>query len=341
MIEWMLGHAWSFGWRAAVTLVACWTIYNLSGGLVHLEQVIIIAPVVIIVTRFEVPMTAVAQVIPFPERPKPFLKWAGGKRQLLPELRARMPKEFRRYFEPFVGGGALFFDLRASGWKGVATIGDSNELLARTYVAVRDDVDMVMSMLGELKYCKSEYLYQRARQPGTGKSNRWEDTDVAVWVIYMNRTCFNGLWRVNKKGEFNVPFGRMTNPTICDVPGLRAASKALGKTHIMIGDYARTARAAEAGDFVYFDPPYVPVGGEADFTAYTRDGFTLDDQHKLMQFALSLKQRGVHVMLSNADVPKVREIYAGKRWKIERVEAKRNINSKAGKRGPVGEVIII
>lgn len=282
-----------------------------------------------------------ANVIPLvtPPRPKPFLKWVGGKRQLLPELMARVPAKFKHYYEPFIGGAALFFELRARGWKGHATIGDANELLARTYIGVRNDVESVIDALSGMGYNKNAYLARRANMPGDNEI----DEDVAAWFIYMNRCCFNGLWRVNKSGRFNVPFGKYTNPTICDAEGLRVASKALRKTRFFIGGFEKTVRSAEAGDFVYFDPPYVPASASADFTGYTADGFTHEDQARLRDLALSLKTRGVHVMMSNSDTPAVHKLYDSKYthgFKVERVSAKRNINSRADKRGAVGEVII-
>jgi DNA adenine methylase len=270
--------------------------------------------------------------------PQPFLKWAGGKRQLVPTLCDAItriaPNGFQHYYEPFVGGGALFFALRATGWRGHATLGDSNERLVRTYLGVRGDVEEVIKGLKACRYNKKEYLQERSR--------RWdvllEDAEVAIRFIYLNRTCFNGLYRVNAKGEFNVPFGKYTNPTICDEPILRAASAALKCAAFKIGDFEKTVKSAERGDLVYFDPPYVPVNETSNFTGYTRDGFTLADQERLRDCALKLKRRGVHVILSNVDMPIVRKIYRG--FSIKHVEARRNINSKGGSRGPVGEVII-
>ena len=272
--------------------------------------------------------------------PQPFLKWAGGKRQLVPLLHDAItriaPAGFQHYYEPFVGGGALFFALRAAGWRDHATLGDSNERLVRTYLAVRGDVEQVIRTLRKGRYEEKFFLRERARFIDTAV----DDSEVAAWFIYLNRTCFNGLYRVNKSGQFNVPFGKYTNPTLCDEPGLRAASEALKGVDFRIGDFEKCVRSAEKGDLVYFDPPYVPVGGTADFTSYTRDGFTMEDQRRLMERALSLKQRGVHVILSNADLPVVRKLYSGHRFKIQAVTARRNINSKGDARGAVGEVII-
>jgi DNA adenine methylase len=264
----------------------------------------------------------------------PFLKWAGGKRQLLSELRKSLPATFGHYYEPFVGGGAFFFDLRGGGFGGTATLGDANERLVRTYMGVRDDVSQVIHLLQGFKYDKRMYLRERARRIDTA-----DDAEVAAWLIYLNRTGFNGLYRVNKKGEFNVPFGRYTNPTICDATGLQAVSRVLHKTKIVDWDFEKTVKNAEAKDLVYFDPPYVPVSDSANFTSYTKDGFGPMDQVRLRDCAWRLKKLGVHVILSSPDVPVIRKLYK-RDFKVRRVEARRNINSKATSRGAVGEVII-
>ena len=244
-----------------------------------------------------------------------------------------------RYYEPFVGGGALFFELRNRGWRGSATLGDANELLIRTYRGVRNDVEGVIEYLKNSKYSKKEYLEERAR---SGLMyNKPDDDEVAAWFIYINKCCFNGLWRVNKKGECNVPFGTYKpGKVICNPDELRAASRALQRTKLMTTDFEKTVRNVEAGDLVYFDPPYLPVSATANFTSYTRDGFTWQDQVRLRDCALRLKKLGAHIILSNADVPAVHELYGGRAFRITRVEARRAINSRGSARGPVGEVII-
>lgn len=268
---------------------------------------------------------------------KPFLKWAGGKRQLLPDLIDRMPlardgfKNTSMYFEPFVGGGALFF---VRGFHYRSVLGDTNSRLIRTYVAIRDHVEDVIEGLQKKRYSRNEYYATRAQNPDVTLG----DVFVAEWMIYLNRAGFNGLYRVNKKGEFNVPFGRYTNPKICDAENLRACSKALQGVDLRTGDFETTCAAAKRGDFIYFDPPYAPVSETANFTSYTVDGFTHYDQVRLRNFAHGLKARGVHVMLSNSVA--ARPLYEGRGFKIDVVEARRNINSKASKRGVVGELII-
>jgi len=272
----------------------------------------------------------------------PFFKAAGGKRQLLSELRKHIPAKFGRYFEPFVGGGALYFDLVSSGRIRSACpwLNDANPDLLSAYLSLRDHVEPLIGFLKQLSAAyvagdREAYFYKvRATQMTSTLSK-------AVRFLFLNKTCFNGLWRVNQKtGENNVPHGKYKNPTICDEVALRAASWALQGAAITNLDFEAAVLGHErAGDLVYFDPPYVPVSETADFTSYTKDGFTLRDQERLRDLALTLKKRGVHVILSNADVPMVRTMY-GHGFDLHAVSARRNINSKSAKRGPVGELII-
>lgn len=274
---------------------------------------------------------------------QPFLKFCGGKRQLLPEIRKYVPEKFGRYFEPFVGGGAVFFDLVAAGRMARhvvappgAVLGDANQELMATYGAVRSGVEKVCARLRRHADRHSETYYYGVRaRPYDAKGSV---ACVGARMIYLNRTSFNGLYRVNKRGEFNVPFGRYKNPTICDKENLLACSRALRMAKLESGDFEVIVALAERGDFAYFDSPYCPVSTTSNFTSYTRDGFTLDDQRRLAECARALKARGVHVLLSNADVPIVRKLYKG--FELHRVSARRNINSKGGKRGAVGELLI-
>jgi DNA adenine methylase len=270
----------------------------------------------------------------------PFLKWVGGKRQLMSDLLENIPRDWKHYYEPFVGGGALFFALANADYlQGGATLGDSNDVLVRTYLAVKNDVEQVIESLQGCVYSKEEYYQTRALDP-----NRMDDDcDVAAWMIYLNKTCFNGLWRVNQSGRFNVPMGRYDNPTICDSEGLRAASLALREAKAMMrtADFERTLRSAEEGDFVYFDPPYVAASATSNFTGYSKGGFGPAEQARLRDVAEKLKARGVQVLLSNSDTPEVRELYGkGRSFRVERVDARRSVNSKASKRGNVGELLI-
>jgi len=268
-------------------------------------------------------------------KPAVFLKWAGGKRQLLPELFKHVPDKFGRYYEPFLGGGALFFAMRAKGWNDVATLSDENCRLISAYAGVKNDVNAVIRELRPMKYEREFFERTRAAAPDP---KDW--TSSAVWLIYLNRTCFNGLYRVNRAGKFNVPFGKYTNPTICDEWGLRAASRALERTKLMEASFDFAVRDAKREDFCYFDPPYWPVNETSNFTSYTSDGFDGEDHEHLAEVALRLKKKGVHVILSNADVPAVRKLYGGGKFQIHSVEARRSVNSKGSKRGKVGELII-
>jgi DNA adenine methylase len=273
---------------------------------------------------------------------RPFVRFVGGKTQLLPELRKHVPADFGSYFEPFVGGGAMFWDLAASGrlvGEGRVELGDMNEALVVAYSWIRDDVDAVIASLTGLA------IEHAGDAAGTFKREvaatvGWCSCALcAARFIYLLKTDFNGLWRTNQSGRFNVPIGKFTKPpTICDEPLLRACSAVLQGVCVMRQDFVVTMADAKAGDLVYCDCPYWPVNETSNFTGYTKGGFTRDDQVRLRDMAWLLKQRGVHVLLSNADVTAVRELY--KDFEIHAVQARRNVNSKASARGAVGEVII-
>ncbi len=266
-----------------------------------------------------------------PGRCRPFLKWAGGKRQLLPELERHVPSPPPgRYFEPFAGGAALFFHVQAKR----AVLSDVNERLIRTYKGVRDRVDEVIRILRGYRHDK-EFFYALRAQDVDSRS----DAEVAAWFIYLNRTGFNGLYRVNRANRFNVPFGRYKNPTICDEPGLRACSAALAGAELVVTDFEAATASVGRGDFVYFDPPYVPLSVTSSFTSYTSEGFGLKDQVRLRDVALTLKQRGARVLLSNSSAPLVRDLYADG-FVAREAFATRFVNSKATGRGAVVELII-
>jgi DNA adenine methylase len=267
-------------------------------------------------------------------RPRPFLKWAGGKGQLLPELLARLPQRFRGYHEPFVGGGAFFFELRALGrLEGAVHLTDRNPPLIDTYATVRADVEAVIRRLRRHRNDEAEFYRVRAQDP-----RRLSPAARAARVIYLNRTCYNGLYRENRSGGFNVPFGRYANPALCDAENLRTVAAALRGVTLACTRYDAVVNRAEPGDLVYFDPPYQPVSATSSFTAYHRDGFGPDDQERLRDLFATLVERGVHVMLSNSDTPLVRSLYSD--FAIDRVYASRAINSRADRRGKVAEVIV-
>jgi len=275
------------------------------------------------------------------EKPKPFVKWVGGKRQLLKQFRLMNlypPEKFDstkgRYFEPFVGGGAVFFDLLPE----KAFLSDLNLELVTTYNVIKDDVEKLIKLLKKHDHNKEYFLNVRAK-----KVEKLSPLQVASRFIYLNRACFNGMYRVNSKGEFNVPFGDNKKPLICDEVNLRKISKALKNVEIKHQDYKQVLKKARKGDFIYFDPPYHPVSKTSTFTSYTANGFSEKDQIELRDVFLELSNRGCFVMLSNSNAPLIIEIYSEIKKdgiRISKVEAGRAINSKGSGRGKVIEVLV-
>jgi DNA adenine methylase len=267
--------------------------------------------------------------------PRPFLKWVGGKTQLLGQLAAWVPERFDRYLEPFLGGGAMFF----SHQPGAAVLADVNDELIDCYTAVRDHLDEVMHHLETHRYEKDYYYDVRG----------WERSSLplverAARTIFLNKTGFNGLYRVNSKGLFNVPFGRYSNPRICDRDNLPECSRALQEVELRHADFEAVINDANDGDFVYLDPPYVPLNATANFTAYTAGGFGPDEQRRLASALVRAHRRGAQFLLSNADSPVTRELYAELLDEpgidLDIVMARRNINSNAKRRGRVTEVVL-
>lgn len=264
----------------------------------------------------------------------PFVKWVGGKGRILDQLAPLLPRDVgeRRHMEPFVGGGALFFGRDTRN----AVLSDVNHALINAYETVRDDVEALIARLGSLASNTSEvayYAHRDAFNAGTGSS-----VERAALFIFLNKTCFNGLYRVNRRGEFNVPAGRYKHPRVLDADALRAASAALEGVQLCHGDFAEFCATARPGDFVYFDPPYVPLSATSSFTSYAQDGFSHEDQERLRDVFRALDRRGCKLMLSNSDAPAVHALYEG--FRIDRVRAPRAINRDASKRGPVSEVVV-
>ena len=264
---------------------------------------------------------------------KPFVKWAGGKRQLLPELLNRLPQVFNTYHEPFIGGGALFFELQPK----EAFLADISTELINTYRVVKEFPEELLEILSEFKNEKEFYYFVRDmdRNP---EYDSFSDIRKAARFIYLNKTCFNGLYRVNSKGQFNVPFGDYKNPTFADSETILACSQALAGTRIQRASFLEVQKHVQKGDFVYFDPPYVPLSKTSSFTAYSKGGFGEAEQLALRDLFLHLSQKGAFVMLSNSDTEFVRQAY--KEFKIEEVQATRALNSDAKKRGKISELII-
>ncbi len=271
---------------------------------------------------------------------KPFLKWAGGKTALLPQLLDAAPERIDTYYEPFLGGGALFFALQAEGRFTRAVLSDSNRELINAYTQVRDNVDGLVRAL-QVHQRKYRTADDRAEYYYTIRGKRLTcDLGGAANLIFLNKTCYNGLYRVNSKGAFNVPHGRYQNPTICDEDNLRAVSEALQGVELSVADFAAAPAAAAEGDFVYFDPPYVPVSETSYFTSYTAKDFGMADQERLAAAAARLVQRGSSVVLSNSGHPNVAAIYQGECFDLTHVQARRNINSNSTERGVVREYLI-
>jgi DNA adenine methylase len=260
----------------------------------------------------------------------PFLKWAGGKGQLLDRLLPLLPASYQRYIEPFLGGGALFFALAPAR----ALLADLNRELIVTYQMVRDQPAALADRLAEHRANHNKEYYYRIR------AARSEDPlEVAARLIYLNKTCFNGLYRVNRSGQFNVPMGSYVNPRIYDRANLLAAAHALAAADLCAADYRATLDQASAGDFVYLDPPYVPLSASASFTSYTSSNFGEPEQRQLAAAYRELDRRGCYVMLNNSATPLTRQLYDGYEQRV--IPAARAINSKGDRRGPVDELVVV
>jgi DNA adenine methylase len=266
---------------------------------------------------------------------KPFLKWAGGKGQLLGQINEYLALNFNNYIEAFAGAGALFFYLKNNGLidDNVILI-DSNEDLMICYNAIKKDAYRLINILKDKKYANENKFYYEIR-----KENPSDIFERAARVIYLNKTCFNGLYRVNKEGKFNVPLGKYKNPKICDEENLIAASKALEKVKLVNDDFSRCLEFAEKGDFIYFDPPYQPMSKTSSFTGYTKDSFKDKDQIKLFNVFQELDKKGAILMLSNSDSELVKRLYSS--YNIKEVYAKRAINCNGDSRGAIPELLIL
>ncbi len=261
---------------------------------------------------------------------RPFLKWAGGKTKLIQQYNFYFPKVYKTYYEPFLGGGAVFFYLNPTN----ATLTDINAELVNAYRCVKDNVEELIKLLDihQLKHSRDYYYDVRRFAYAT-------DLEKAARLIYLNKTCFNGLYRENSQGEFNVPIGKYKNPKICNPVLLRAVSVTLQNAQIEVRPFEDILNYARSGnDFVYFDPPYHPLSSTSNFTAYSRYLFSQNDQIRLKEVFAELAKRGVKVMLSNSDCEFIRELYS--EFNIYSILASRLINSKATKRGKISEVLI-
>jgi DNA adenine methylase len=267
---------------------------------------------------------------------KPIIKWVGGKRQLLNEIKALMPKKYNRYFEPFIGGGALFLELKPKN----AVINDYNKELSNLYTVVRDNPNELIDSVCKHKN-ESDYYYKiRALDREEESYSKLSNIEKASRFIYLNKTGFNGLYRVNSKGQCNVPFGRYKNPAYCEPENLQKCSDLLKHTEILNGDFEGIKDKIQKGDFVYLDPPYVPLNITSSFTGYTENGFDENMQLRLRELCDHINNIGAYFMLSNSYTDFILELYDIDGYTINTVEANRSINSKGDGRGKVKEVIV-
>ena len=295
------------------------------------------------------------------KKAKPFLKWAGGKGQLINSIDERLPVQIKegtikKYIEPFIGGGAFFFHI-VQKYAGIKHfyLNDANRDLVNCYIIIQNNVNEIIEILQELE---EEYLsrnedernkyYYQVRKEFNVKKTKYPCISTTAKLLFLNRTCFNGLYRVNRKGEFNVPFGKYKNPTICNTDNLRFVADLLQYATVTCGDFESTLKFIDSNSFVYLDPPYRPISRTASFTSYSKDDFSEQDQIRLAEFCNKLDQKGAKFLLSNSD-PKnedskdrfFEDNYKEKLgFKIERVKATRSINCKGDKRGQINELII-
>lgn len=272
---------------------------------------------------------------------QPFLKWVGGKRALLPEIIKRMPTNFNNYFEPFVGGGALFFELKRLGLLNDKKIFlfDKNKELINAYDVVKNNPAKLVKILKEYEEFHSEEFYYQVREKDRIKD--FENSDSVLRAgrfIYLNKTCFNGLYRVNSKGFFNVPIGKYKNPAICNEEVIYSASHALKNVNVVVSDFEEVLNLTSKNDFVYFDPPYYPLNLTSSFTSYHEDAFLDDEQKRLFDVFGKLNKKEIFVIHSNSDTEFIKELY--KDYQIDFVECPRFINSKSSGRGKIQEVVI-
>jgi DNA adenine methylase len=268
---------------------------------------------------------------------KPFLKWVGGKRQLLSDIKKYIPAHYSTYYEPFVGGGALLFELQPH----QAVINDVNIELINLYEVIRDDVEALIASLKQHKNDSSFFYEVRGWDRDPAKYNSLDRIERASRIHYLNKTCYNGLFRVNKAGQFNTPFGRYKNPNITNEVNLRAVSHYLNQADIKIlcTDYATALQGIDQEAFVYLDPPYDPVSESASFTGYAKEGYNQEEQIRLKHVCDTLNERGIRFLLSNSATPFIRELYHD--YHQVTVGANRTINSVADKRGTIDEVLVM
>lgn len=267
---------------------------------------------------------------------QPFLKWAGGKRQLLPAINKLIPENYSTYYEPFVGAGAVLFDMQPK----KAVINDANEELINVYRVIKNNIDELIFDLKE-HINEEDYYYDVRKLDRTKEYKNMSDVKKASRILFLNKTCYNGLFRVNQQGEFNVPFGRYKNPNIVNEETLRAVHDYLNNNDVRIlnVDFEEAIKYMRKEAFVYFDPPYHPISDTSSFTGYTTDGFDAQDQKRLKKLCDSLDERGCRFLLSNSSADLIVDLYQDD-YTLDFVDANRSINSKGDSRGEIKEVLV-
>ena len=270
---------------------------------------------------------------------QPFLKWAGGKRQLIPIIKEFLPVKYTQYYEPFVGAGAVLFSIQPK----KAVINDTNSELINCYQVIKHSPEELLIQCQKHKKRNSKEHYYKLR--ALDRSDNFENlspVDKAARIIYLNKTCFNGLFRVNSSGQFNVPYGNYVSPSIADPAVIRAVSAYLNQAMVKIikGDFEQAVKAARKGAFIYFDPPYHPISDTSSFTGYSMNGFGEEEQIRLRDTCNKLSDRGCQVLLSNSNADFIRSLYDDSRYEIVEVKANRAINAVGSKRGKIGELLI-
>ena len=270
---------------------------------------------------------------------QPFLKWAGGKRQLLPAIKEYLPKKFTQYYEPFVGAGAVLFSLQPK----KSVINDTNSELIKCYRVIKDNPEELLKLCQEHREKNSkEYFYSLREQDRRDDFKDRSPQERAARIIYLNKTCFNGLFRVNSNGQFNVPYGNYSNPVIADPAVIRSVSAYLNQRDVRIleGDFAKAVSTARKGSFIYFDPPYHPISDTSSFTGYSVNGFGEKEQIRLKEVCDKLTERGCQVLVSNSSASFIQELYSDSKYEIVEVKATRAINAVGSKRGRINELLI-
>ena len=270
---------------------------------------------------------------------QPFLKWAGGKRQLLPVIKEYLPKKFGQYYEPFIGAGAVLFSLQPK----KSIINDTNSELINCYQVIKDNPEELLNLCDEHREKNSkEYFYFLREQDRRDDFKDRSPLERAARIIYLNKTCFNGLFRVNSSGQFNVPYGNYANPVIVDPAVIKSVSAYLNQRDVRIleGDFAKAVSTARRGAFIYFDPPYHPISDTSSFTGYSVNGFGEAEQVRLKELCDKLTERGCQILVSNSSASLIKEIYSDPKYEIVEVKASRAINAVASRRGRINELLI-